>query len=426
MNQVATIEKKTTPTAEFRDQWTRQEQEITAALPPHIPVERFMRVVMTAVSASPDLLAADRRSLFESSMKAAQDGLLPDGRDGALVIFNAKVKENGKDVWIKKVQWMPMVGGILKKIRNSGELLTISAYVAYEKDEFEYTLGDEESIVHRPCLEDDRGRPRLVYAVAKTKDGGVYREIMTFKDIEKVRGVSKTKDSGPWKDWWDEMAKKTVIRRLAKRLPMSSDLDDLIRRDDDLYDFQGKRADMEDMRKQLQAPNLQDRLREAREASQEPTSEREGFDESFVQSETSAALNGEILTDTDTGSHSSSEPETAGDPPNSSSAPEADETPSSSASSPSDPDREILMRYAKDVLPLAGNPETSGATLSAIEKGYAGDEFTRLTPEGKEKAKAISRSMRAIFNNETSMDIAIGFYAEVFACSVEDLGGVNG
>lgn len=125
----------------------------------------------------------------------------------------------------------------------------------------------------------------------------------------------------------------------------------------------------------------------------------------------------------DTGSHSSSEPGTAGDPPNSSSAPEADETPSSSASNPSDPDREILMRYAKDVLPLAGNPETSGATLSAIEKGYAGDEFTRLTPEGKEKAKTISRSMRAIFNNETSMDIAIGFYAEVFGCSVEDLGG---
>lgn len=294
MNQVAKVENKS-PSAEFRDQWTRQEQEITAALPPHIPVERFMRVVMTAVSASPDLLSADRRSLFESSMKAAQDGLLPDGRDGALVIFNAKVKENGKDIWIKKVQWMPMVGGILKKVRNSGELLTISAYVAYERDEFEYTLGDEESIVHRPCLEEDRGRPRLVYAVAKTKDGGVYREIMTFKDVEKVRGVSRAKDTGPWKDWWDEMAKKTVIRRLAKRLPMSSDLDDLIRRDDDLYDFQGKRADMEDMRRQLQAPSIQERLQQAREASQEPAGEQEGFDAAHVARETSEALTGEII-----------------------------------------------------------------------------------------------------------------------------------
>jgi recombination protein RecT len=421
MNQVAKVETRT-PAAAFRDQWTRQEQEITAALPPHIPVERFMRVVMTAVGAAPTLLAADRRSLFESAMKAAQDGLLPDGRDGAFVTFRTKMKgDDGKDFWTDKVQWMPMVGGILKKIRNSGELLTISAYVAYEKDEFEYTLGDEESIVHRPCLEDDRGRPRLVYAVAKTKDGGVYREIMTFKDIEKVRGVSKAKDSGPWKDWWDEMAKKTVIRRLAKRLPMSSDLDDLIRRDDDLYDFHGKRADMEDMRRQLQAPNLQDRLREAREASPEPTGEREGFDPSFVQTETSAVLDGEILTDTNTGA-SSSTPDADEQSPAQSA--EADEPPNSSASSYS-PETAVLIEFAKSVLPMAAADGTTGAVLAAIEKEWA-PEIKKLPAPAQEKAKAISRSMRAIFNNETSMDIAIEFYAEVFGCTVEELGGGNG
>jgi recombination protein RecT len=198
---------------------------------------------LTAVNGNPQLLGADRRSLFESAMKAAQDGLLPDGRDGALVIFRAKVKEGNRDVWIDKVQWMPMVGGILKKVRNSGDLLTIAAHVVYEKDTFKYSLGDEEKIEHIPSLLDDRGKPAIVYAVAKTKDGGIYREVMSIRDIEKVRNVSRAKDRGPWVDWWDEMAKKTVIRRLAKRLPMSSDLDDLIRRDDDLYDFTGKRAD---------------------------------------------------------------------------------------------------------------------------------------------------------------------------------------
>lgn len=252
MNAVTQTNQTRTPAESFRDQWTKQESEVAVALPPHIPVERFMRVVMTAVGGNADLMNADRRSLFESAMKAAQDGLLPDGRDGALVIFNAKVKEGGKDVWIKKVQWMPMVGGILKKIRNSGELLSLSAYVVYESDEFQYTLGDEETIIHRPCLDSNRGDAKLVYAIAKTKDGGIYREIMTLKDVEKVRAVSKTGANGPWKDWWDEMAKKTVIRRLAKRLPMSSDLDDLMRRDDDLYDFSGRRNDVDAQQNRIQ------------------------------------------------------------------------------------------------------------------------------------------------------------------------------
>lgn len=278
MNAVTQTTQTRSPAETFRDQWSKQESEVAVALPPHIPVERFMRVVMTAVSGNPDLMNADRRSLFESAMKAAQDGLLPDGRDGALVIFNAKVKEDGRDVFIKKVQWMPMVGGILKKIRNSGELLSLSAYVVYENDEFQYTLGDEETIVHRPCLDSNRGDAKLVYAIAKTKDGGIYREIMTLKDVEKVRAVSKTGKFGPWADWWDEMAKKTVIRRLAKRLPMSSDLDDLIRRDDELYDFSGRRSDVDAQQNRLQARgSLSQLLRGGAETAQIGQQAKEGF-----------------------------------------------------------------------------------------------------------------------------------------------------
>lgn len=286
MNAVTQTNQTRSPAETFRDQWSKQESEVAVALPPHIPVERFMRVVMTAVSGNPDLMNADRRSLFESAMKAAQDGLLPDGRDGALVIFNAKVKEDNKDVWIKKVQWMPMVGGILKKIRNSGELLSLSAYVVYENDEFQYTLGDEETIVHRPCLDSNRGDAKLVYAIAKTKDGGIYREIMTLKDVEKVRAVSKTGKFGPWADWWDEMAKKTVIRRLAKRLPMSSDLDDLIRRDDELYDFSGRRSDVDAQQNRIQARgSLSQLLRGGNETSQIGQQTQEGFQIDHQQDE---------------------------------------------------------------------------------------------------------------------------------------------
>ncbi|WP_407523682.1 recombinase RecT [Methylobacterium oryzisoli] len=102
-------------------------------------------------------------------------------------------------------------------------------------------LGDEERIEHEPKLDGPRGAPRATYAIAKTKDGGIYREVMSLEEIEKVRRVSRAANKGPWVDWWEEMARKTVLRRLAKRLPMSTDMDDLIRRDDELYDF-GRRG----------------------------------------------------------------------------------------------------------------------------------------------------------------------------------------
>ncbi|WP_244651265.1 recombinase RecT [Rhizobium sp. CFBP 8762] len=420
MNQVTVVENNNPPPEKFHDQWKKQEQQIMAALPPHIPVERFMRVVMTAVNASPDLLAADRRSLFEASMKAAQDGLLPDGRDGALVIFNAKVKDDkGKEIWIKKVQWMPMVGGILKKVRNSGELLTISAYVAYENDEFNYTLGDDESIVHKPCLDDDRGRPRLVYAVAKTKDGGVYREIMTFKEVEKVRGVSKTGNSGPWKDWWDEMAKKTVIRRLAKRLPTSSDLDDLIRRDDDLYDFQGKRADTDALHQQM-APSLAERLKAAQISQGEASDTQEGFSRAHVQNEVETALTGEIMDNTATGSNVSSEPKTDDESPASSV--EGDgESPALSPSSNSE--REILIRYAADILPKAADQTVPPAALTAIEKRWLASELVNLSEDNMAKARSISASMRSIANGKITLEEAADFFAEALECSRSQIGG---
>lgn len=218
-----------TPVESVRGTLARMAPEFRAALPPQIPVERFVRTAITAVQMQPQLLDADRRSLLGACMKAAQDGLLPDGREAALVIFRSK---SGPIC-----QYMPMVGGILKKIRNSGELASIGAHVVYEKDDFAYELGDYESITHKPYLGEDRGKPIAAYAVARTKDAAVYREVMSVAEINKVRAVSRAKDAGPWVDWWDEMARKTVIRRLAKRLPSSADLDQVIEHDNEAVGF---------------------------------------------------------------------------------------------------------------------------------------------------------------------------------------------
>ena len=215
----------------FRKEISPMEIEFKNALPAHIPVERFMRVVMTAVGDNPQLLEADRRSLFSSCTKAAQDGLLPDGREGAIVAY--------KDHKANKViaQWLPMIAGIRKKVRNSGEIATWDVHAVFEGDVFNFELGDEPKIIHKPSLS-NRGKMIAVYSIATLKTGEKSRDVMSIEDCEKIRSKSKAK-FGPWIDpiFYPEMCKKTVAKRHSKVLPMSTDLDDLIRQDDDLYDM---------------------------------------------------------------------------------------------------------------------------------------------------------------------------------------------
>jgi len=220
----AVAERQSNPVAEVRVQLEGMSDQFQAALPKHIPAERFKRVVMTAVQNNPDLLKAERRSLWNSAMKAAQDGLLPDGREGAMVVYGSQI------------QWMPMIAGIRKKVRNSGEIATWDAHVVHENDAFEFELGDEPFIRHKPSL-DDPGKVIAAYSIATLKSGEKTREVMSIDAIEKVRKRSKAATKGPWVTDYEEMCRKTVARRHSKVLPMSTDLDDLIRRDDDLYDF---------------------------------------------------------------------------------------------------------------------------------------------------------------------------------------------
>ena len=202
---------------------TRMQVEFGKALPAQIPAERFVRTVLTALGIKPELGTANRQTLFAACMRAAQDGLLLDGREAALVMYG------------DKVQYMPMVGGILKKLRQSGELSSISANVVYENDDFDYELGDEERIKHKPVI-GERGKPIAAYAIVRTKDGGVYREVMSVAEVESVRQRSRAKNAGPWVTDWSEMARKTVIRRISKRLPSSSDLDSVFEADNEHYE----------------------------------------------------------------------------------------------------------------------------------------------------------------------------------------------
>lgn len=227
--------KSLTPADEVRNTIMSEDvkRQLSMVLPPQMPVERFQRVAITAINKNPDLVDCSRQSLYNAFMICAQDGLLPDGNEAAIVKYNSK---DGAPT----AQYQPMVKGILKKMRNSGELKSIMAVCIHEHDPFRYWVDDDgEHLTHEPDLfSTDRGRIIGAYALAKTKDDAIYIKVMTTSEIETVRNFSKAKNAGPWTNWWDQMAEKTVIRRLAKRMPMSTDLDDFMRRDDELHDVE--------------------------------------------------------------------------------------------------------------------------------------------------------------------------------------------
>jgi recombination protein RecT len=213
------------PIAVIRQNLTQMAPQFEAALPKHISVEKFTRVALTAIQNNPSLAQADRTSLFGSIVRLAQDGLLPDGREAAIVMFG------------NKAQAMPMIAGVLKKIRQSGDVAKVSAQVVYENDEFVWVLGFDEDVTHNPPkLDQPRGKAIGAYATAVLKDGSRLLEVMSLEEIEQVRNVSRSKGNGPWVQWWGEMARKTVMRRLSKRLPMSTDIEDDFDRDETLPD----------------------------------------------------------------------------------------------------------------------------------------------------------------------------------------------
>lgn len=212
---------QTSPVAVIRQNLNQMAPQFQAALPKHISVEKFTRVAMTAIQNNAALQGADRASLFGAVVRLAQDGLLPDGREAAIVMFG------------KQAQAMPMIAGVLKKIRQSGEVSKASAQVVHELDHFVWKLGFDETVEHEPpALDKPRGKAIGAYAIAVLKDGSQLLEVMSLEEIEQVRKVSRASGNGPWVTWWGEMARKTVMRRLSKRLPMSTDLDDHFERDD--------------------------------------------------------------------------------------------------------------------------------------------------------------------------------------------------
>lgn len=235
-------ERERSPYEVFRGQVEKLRPEI-GTLVGKDGVDRFVRVCLNAVQANPKVLDADRRSLLLACMKSAQDRLLPDGREAVLNIYKTKVKGvGGRDEWIEMVQYLPMVGGLVKKLYDSGHVTFVDAVAVRERDEFEYHRGDEPRVIHKPYIgEEDPGKVIAAYAIFKLRNGETKREVMSRRDIEIVRTKSKAPDGPMWAEdaFYDQAAIKSVIKRAYKQLPSSIVIERAIAADNEAIGLEG-------------------------------------------------------------------------------------------------------------------------------------------------------------------------------------------
>lgn len=200
----------------------REMQEvIRKTLPPGVSQEQFTQAAVAALKRSPDIfMECERASIYNAVVEAARDGLLPDGRHGALVQFNTKDKNN----WVKKCKFLIMPDGIIDKLAKLG--ITAYAVSVYEGEKIRIWNDDTgQHVEHEPNPFGSRGQRIGAYACGHVRStGATYVEAMSMEDIEAVKRSSRSKDKngnvvGAWVEWTDRMEQKSCLHRLEKRLP---------------------------------------------------------------------------------------------------------------------------------------------------------------------------------------------------------------
>jgi len=195
--------------------------QIEKALPKHLTPDRFVRIAITAMAKNPKLQECTKTSFFNCLLNLSQLGLEPDGYHAHLIPY--------KD----ECQLIIDYKGLVDLTMRSGKVANIHADVVCENDVFAYNMGMVEQ--HRIGLRKERGAVYAVYAIVTFKDGSKKAEVMSRDDVEKIRKRSGAGTNGPWMTDWNEMAKKTVFRRLAKWLPISPEYRDVLESDFDRY-----------------------------------------------------------------------------------------------------------------------------------------------------------------------------------------------
>lgn len=207
------------PSSTMKAYITRMKGEIAKALPSVMTPERFTRIVTSAISTTPQLAQTTPQSFLGAMMTAAQLGLEPNTPLGQAYLL--PYKNHGR----LECQFQLGYKGLIDLAYRSGQVTIIQAHEVREHDEFEYSFGLEPSLRHVPSRS-DRGEVICYYAMFRTRDGGFGFEVMSREDVEAhARKYSKSYGGGysPWSTNFDEMAKKTVLKKCLKYAPLKSD-----------------------------------------------------------------------------------------------------------------------------------------------------------------------------------------------------------
>ena len=195
------------------------QDQIKKALPSVLTGERFSRMILTAMSSTPQLQQCTPKSFLGAMMQAAQLGVEPNTPLGQAYLIPYKNKGT------LECSFQLGYKGLIDLAYRSGEVKDIQAHEVHENDVFEYELGLEPKLKHVPAIS-NRGPVIMYYAVFHTKDGGYGFEVMSAEDIrEHAKKYSKAYSSGysPWTTNFDEMAKKTVLKKCLKYAPLKTE-----------------------------------------------------------------------------------------------------------------------------------------------------------------------------------------------------------
>jgi recombination protein RecT len=196
-------------------QWIEaMKPEIEKALPKVITVDRFARMALTAVRVNPKLAQCTPMSLMAALMQAAQLGLEPNTPLGQAYLIP----------YGDQAQFQIGYKGMIDLAHRSGQFRSIYAHAVHEKDDFDYQYGLNQDLKHKPAVK-DRGEVVGYYAVYHLLNGGYGFIYMSREEVEKhaqkYSPAVKWGWESPWETEFDEMAKKTVLKKLLKYAPVS-------------------------------------------------------------------------------------------------------------------------------------------------------------------------------------------------------------
>jgi len=194
----------------------------------NITPDRLLRVVASAMARNPKLNTCSRDSLYLCFNNSAQLGVEPN-----LLGECYYIPYRNNKTGIMEAQFILGYRGLIKILKQSGEVKSIEARCVKDGDFFRYSFGLNPSLIHEP--KNVSNELTHVYSIAVLNNGEKQFEVMTKAEVDAIRNISKSKDSGAWVDFYDEMAKKTVVRRLCKYLDLSVEVINAIEVDDDKF-----------------------------------------------------------------------------------------------------------------------------------------------------------------------------------------------